>query len=105
MKDQTMTEPTDHDAALDEYEPAEEVDERTLPLSWWAVGACLVGIAAILLSTSIGDVVGLVAILGGVAARHDIRRGEKAGANWASSAIWFGGLALVLWTVLRATGH
>jgi hypothetical protein len=105
MKDRAMTEqPIDHDAILEGFAPAEPVDESKLPLSWWAVAACLLGVAAILLSAGAGGYLGLVAILGGVAARHDIQRGAKAGANWASSAIWFGGLALVLTILVRVLG-
>jgi hypothetical protein len=104
MKNQAMTDPIDHDEILEAFAPPEPVDEGQLPLSWWAVAACLLGIVAILSSATTAGFLGLVAIIGGVAARHDIRRGAKAGANWASSAIWFGGLALALTLLVRVLG-
>lgn len=96
-----MTDPIDHDEVLKGFAPPEPIDEGKLPLSWWAVASCLLGIASIVLVVSIGEIVGLVAILLAVAARHDIRRGAKAGTQWASGGIWLGGFGLALSFVLH----
>lgn len=95
MKDQAMTDPIEQDELVEDFEP-QATDEGKLPLSWWAVASCLLGIASVVLVVSIGEIVGLAAILLAVAARHDIRRGAKAGGRWASNGLWFGAIGLAL---------
>lgn len=104
MKDQAMTDPIDHDEILEDFAPPAPIDEGKLPLSWWAVISCIAGLLSVGLSASFGGTVAIVAILIAVAAKHDINRGAKAGAGWASSGIWFGGLGLVLSILIHVLG-
>lgn len=90
LEDSAAAAPDDH------YE--EEGYEQPLPLSTWAVVACILGIAALALIAPIrngGLFVGLMAIIAANAARHDIKRGLKSGGSWATAGIWLGALAMV----------
>lgn len=92
---------TEHDGTApyaeegyDEQEPAER-----LAVSPWAIASFALAVAALFLVANFGSLFAILAVICGHAARHDIKRGLKAGRNWALSGLILGYFLLVATTV------
>jgi hypothetical protein len=101
MKDQTMTDPIDHDEILKEFAPPTPIDESKLLTSPWAVASFVLGLVGLPLVAGLGAYVAILAIVAGHVGRREIRNGLRAGRGWATAGLILGYSTFALLTLGR----